>query len=48
MSRVSDPINNLAKNGGKCLVVEAAKTIIIDKTETIKIANQLGITIVGR
>ena len=43
-----DTINNLAKNGGKCLVVEAAKTIIIDKTETIKIANQLGITIVGR
>ena len=43
-----DTIRSLAKNGGKCLVVEAAKTIIIDKPETIKLANQLGITILGR
>jgi DUF1009 family protein len=42
-----DTIRGLAKNGGKCLVVEAAKTIIIDKSETIKLANQLGITILG-
>jgi len=27
--------------------VEAAKTIIIDKPDTIKLANQLGITIFG-
>jgi DUF1009 family protein len=33
--------------GGKCLVVEAAKTIIIEKPDTIKLANQLGITIFG-
>jgi len=43
-----DTIRGLAENGGKCLVVEAAKTIIIDKPETIKLANQLGVTILGR
>jgi DUF1009 family protein len=43
-----DTIKSLAKNGGKCLVVEAGKTIIIDKPETIKLADQLGITILGR
>jgi len=42
-----DTIRGLAENGGKCLVVEAAKTIIIDKPETIKLANQLGVTILG-
>jgi len=44
----TDTIRSLAKNGGKCVVVEAGKTIIIDKPETIKLANQLGIIIVGR
>ncbi len=43
----ADTIRSLAKNGGKCLVVEAGKTIIIDKPETIKLADQLGITILG-
>jgi DUF1009 family protein len=43
-----DTIRGLAENGGKCLVVEAAKTIIIDKPETIKLADQLGIAILGR
>jgi len=43
-----DTIRSLAKNGGRCLVVEAGKTIIIDKPETIKLADQLGITILGR
>lgn len=42
-----DTIRSLAENGGKCLVVEAGKTIIIDKPETIKLADQLGITILG-
>jgi len=42
-----DTIRSLAKNGAKCLAVEAGKTIIIDKPETIKLANQLGITILG-
>jgi hypothetical protein len=43
-----DTIRSLAENGGKCLVVEAGKTIIIDKPDTIKLADKLGITILGR
>ena len=43
-----DTIRSLAENGAKCMVVEAEKTIIIDKPETIKLADQLGITILGR
>jgi len=43
-----ETIRSLAGNGGKCLVVEADKTIIIDKAETIRLANQLGIAILGR
>ena len=43
-----DTIKSLAENGGKCLVVEAKKTIIIDKPQTIDLANKLGITILGR
>jgi len=43
-----DTIRSLAENGGKCLVVEADKTIIIDKPETIKLADKLGIAILGR
>lgn len=43
----SDTIRSLAKNGGKCLVVEAEKTLIVDKPETIELANKLGIAIVG-
>jgi UDP-2,3-diacylglucosamine hydrolase len=43
-----DTIRSLAENGGRCLVVEAGKTIIIDKPETIKLADKLGITILGR
>ena len=42
-----DTIRSLTKNGGKCLVLEADKTIIIDKPETIELANKLGITIFG-
>jgi DUF1009 family protein len=43
-----DTVRSLAENGGKCLVVEADKTIIIDKPETIKLADQLGIAVLGR
>jgi DUF1009 family protein len=42
-----DTIRSLAKNGGKCLVVEAGKTIVIDKPETVELANQLGITMLA-
>jgi len=43
-----ETIKSLAGNGGRCLVVEAGKTILIDKPETIELANQLGIRILGR
>lgn len=43
-----DTVKSLAENGGKCLIVEAGKTIIIDKPETIALANKLGVTILGR
>lgn len=42
-----DTIKSLAENGGKCVVVEADKTIIIDKPQTLNLANELGIAIVG-
>jgi len=42
-----DTIRALAANGGKCLAVEAGKTIIIDKPDAIKLADQLGVSIVG-
>ncbi|MHC4227527.1 MAG: LpxI family protein [Planctomycetota bacterium] len=43
-----DTIRSLSENGGKCLVVEADKTVIIDKPETIGLADRLGIAILGR
>jgi len=43
-----DTIRSLADNGAKCLVVEADKTIIIDKPQTIKLAEQMNIAILGR
>jgi DUF1009 family protein len=42
-----DTISALSQNNAKCLVIEAEKTIIIDKPETIKLANKLGISIIG-
>lgn len=42
-----DTIESLSANGGKCLVVEAGKTIIIDKAETLKTADELGIAVLG-
>ena len=43
-----ETIRNLAQNGSRCLVVEADRTIIIDKPETVTLANKLGIAILGR
>ncbi len=43
-----DTIRSLAENGGKCLVVEATKTIIIDKPETMELADKLGVAVLGR
>ncbi len=42
-----DTIESLAANGGKCLVVQKDNVVIIDKPETIELANRLGIAIVG-
>lgn len=43
----ADTISSLAENGGKCLVLQKDNVVIIDKPETIELANRLGIAIVG-
>ena len=43
-----DTIKELAENGGKHIVIEAGKTFMIDKEDTITLADKLGITITGR
>ena len=43
-----DTIKSLAANGGKCLVLEAGKTIIIDKSQTLELADQRGICVIGK
>lgn len=43
----TETIESLAKNKAKCLVVEAGKTIIIDKPETLALADKLKIPIIG-
>lgn len=42
-----DTIRAMAANKARCLVVEAEKTIILDKDETIALADELGIIIEG-
>jgi DUF1009 family protein len=42
-----DTIRSLAANGAKCLVLEADRTIIIDKPETVALADELGIAVLG-
>ena len=42
-----DTVKSLGANGGKYLVVEAGRTIIIEKIETIALANRLGIAVIG-
>jgi DUF1009 family protein len=43
-----DTIQGLADNGARCLAIEAGKTIIIDKPQTIALADRLGICVIGR
>jgi hypothetical protein len=43
-----DTIRELRAGGGRCLVVEAGKTIIIDKPETLKLADKMGICVIGK
>ncbi len=42
-----DTIRDLHRYGSRCLVVEKDKTILIDKPDTLKLADDLGIAIVG-
>ena len=42
-----ETIKSLSQNRGKCIVLEASKTIIIDKPQTLRLAERLGIAIVG-
>ncbi len=42
-----ETIESLHKNGGRSLVVEAGRTIIIDKPQTIELADKLGIAVIG-
>ena len=41
-------IENLKRNKGRCLVVEAGKTLIVDMPETLKLAQKYKILVVGR
>lgn len=43
-----DTLRNLHQARCKCLVIEAEKTLIADKTATLDLADKLGITIVGK
>jgi hypothetical protein len=43
-----DTIESLAHNKACCVVVEKDKTIIIDKPQTLELADRLGIAVVGR
>ena len=43
----SETIKALSENGCKCLVLEASKVIIIDKPQTLALADRLGVTIIG-
>jgi DUF1009 family protein len=44
----TETIRQLAANGGKCLVVEAGRTIIIDKPQTLELADHKGICVIGK
>jgi DUF1009 family protein len=43
-----DTIRSLAANGATCLVIEAGKTIIIDKPQTLELADHKGICVIGK
>jgi hypothetical protein len=42
-----DTIANLHRKGASALVVEAGKTVIVDREQTFRLANRHGITIIG-
>ena len=42
-----ETIRNLAANGCRALVIEAGKTLIIDRAETIELADRLNLCVIG-
>ncbi|HUW84272.1 MAG TPA: UDP-2,3-diacylglucosamine diphosphatase LpxI [Phycisphaerae bacterium] len=44
----ADTIENLHRAGGRVLVVEAGKTLLIDRDKTVELANRYGIAVIGR
>ena len=42
-----ETIKDLAAGGGRCIAIEAGKTFIIDKAQTLNLADKLGIVVVG-
>ncbi|MDD5458982.1 MAG: UDP-2,3-diacylglucosamine diphosphatase LpxI [Phycisphaerae bacterium] len=43
----AETIKSLSQNGARCLVIEADKTIIIDKPQTLELADKLNIAVIG-
>jgi hypothetical protein len=43
----ADTIQSLKDNGARCVVIEAGKTLLIDKLETLALADKLNIAVVG-
>ena len=43
-----DTIANLGQHGAKMLVIEAGKTLIVDREKMIESADRAGIVVVGR
>lgn len=43
----TDTIESLKANNAKCLVIEAGKVLILDKPETLALADKLGIAVIG-
>lgn len=41
-------VENLAKHGGKVLVVEAGKTLVIERDKLVELADRLGIVVMAR
>lgn len=42
-----DTIRNMQQNGGTCLALAAGDVIIIDKPETLALADELGVSVIG-
>jgi len=41
-------VEQMARAGGRCIAIEADKTLLVERDETLDTANRLGITIVAR